>query len=490
MRCHPARWLWGLIPVAMLSWLAVQVERSSIQSDLEQRSAAALAAAGHDWAVVAFDGRDGLLAGQPDSEHQREEAVALVSGVWGVRVVRTRTDSPAMPQFPPLERTLDDQSPEAVVSDLAPDDAAHVPAEAAQSLAAASSETLRTGGEPGGPSVPTSEEAGASALPTVPTREASLSPSSVPAAETAPPPAGAAVSQPPAPAANAASEGAPEIPVPKAPALSDPATGQAATQPPAKTEQETAPTVAAQMQLPTQKPAAEPSALRPPEAAAAPAAESAAPPAKAEAEATRLAARAELPERKPASVTPAIEPPATPLAEAATAKHTPGPMTSAFPARRFETAALPPGNIAPAGACLGDVRAAAQRVEVHFARGDARFDPPGKSLIDGLIAALKACPEAVLRVAGHADATGKTRHNQVLSRHRARGVASYMANKGIDAGRLVAIGYGDKRPVAPNDTKANRARNRRIELTVTARAAPLPPMPIRKQGTRNGLSHR
>jgi outer membrane protein OmpA-like peptidoglycan-associated protein len=78
----------------------------------------------------------------------------------------------------------------------------------------------------------------------------------------------------------------------------------------------------------------------------------------------------------------------------------------------------------------------------------------------------------------------------VLSRHRARGVASYLAHKGIDARRLAAVGYGDSRPVAPNDSQANRARNRRIELTVTSHAGPLPPMPIRKQGTRSGLSHR
>ena len=58
-----------------------------------------------------------------------------------------------------------------------------------------------------------------------------------------------------------------------------------------------------------------------------------------------------------------------------------------------------------------------------------------------------------------------------------------MVQKGIDAGRLDAIGYGDQRPVAPNDTRANRAKNRRIEVAITARAAPLPPMPVRKQGT-------
>ena len=39
MRCHPTRWLWGLIPIAMLSWLAVHVDFDRIERDLEHRSA-------------------------------------------------------------------------------------------------------------------------------------------------------------------------------------------------------------------------------------------------------------------------------------------------------------------------------------------------------------------------------------------------------------------------------------------------------------------
>ena len=54
MRCHPIRWLWGLIPVAMLAWLAVHLKSAPMERDLEQRSGAALSAAGHDWASVGF----------------------------------------------------------------------------------------------------------------------------------------------------------------------------------------------------------------------------------------------------------------------------------------------------------------------------------------------------------------------------------------------------------------------------------------------------
>ncbi len=101
MRCHPTRWLWGLIPIAMLSWLAVHVESDRIERDLEQRSSAALAVAGFDWASVAFSGRDGLLVGRPVSARERDDAAALVGNIWGVRTVETRVAmSPAAAGLP------------------------------------------------------------------------------------------------------------------------------------------------------------------------------------------------------------------------------------------------------------------------------------------------------------------------------------------------------------------------------------------------------
>jgi outer membrane protein OmpA-like peptidoglycan-associated protein len=42
----------------------------------------------------------------------------------------------------------------------------------------------------------------------------------------------------------------------------------------------------------------------------------------------------------------------------------------------------------------------------------------------------------------------------------------YIVSRGIDPGRIIAHGYGPDRPVAPNDTEANRARNRRVEMRV------------------------
>jgi len=204
-------------------------------------------------------------------------------------------------------------------------------------------------------------------------------------------------------------------------------------------------------------------------------------------------------ETSPPAAAPAVPPP--PVRKPVTAVKTPSqaapesvvvapapPLPQRVP--RFETAALPQSHIGSETDCVGQVRGAAQRVEVHFAHGRAQLDTAGKTLIDGLIGALNVCPGTALHVGGHSDASGQARRNLALSKRRARTVASYMIDKGIDAGRLVAIGYGDTRPVAPNDTQENRAKNRRIEVAITARAAPLPPLPVRKQGTDNGLSRR
>src|SRR5690606_2891563 len=74
--------------------------------------------------------------------------------------------------------------------------------------------------------------------------------------------------------------------------------------------------------------------------------------------------------------------------------------------KRFETAALPQSHIALHEDCIERTRIAARAVEVHFAHGYARLDGRGKHLLDRLAVAVGVCPEATLRISGHADTTG------------------------------------------------------------------------------------
>ena len=69
-----------------------------------------------------------------------------------------------------------------------------------------------------------------------------------------------------------------------------------------------------------------------------------------------------------------------------------------------------------------------------------------------------------VRVAGHTDSTGSDSYNQTLSERRAQSVAWILTSKGVAAGRIFAAGYGERYPVASNDTAEGRQLNRRVEL--------------------------
>ncbi len=92
MRCNPARWLWGLIPIAMLSWITYQWERAAIETDLGRRTALGLEQAGEGWAEASFDGRDAIISGKAPKDGAAKKALDAVRSVWGVRVTSLRTD--------------------------------------------------------------------------------------------------------------------------------------------------------------------------------------------------------------------------------------------------------------------------------------------------------------------------------------------------------------------------------------------------------------
>jgi OOP family OmpA-OmpF porin len=72
-------------------------------------------------------------------------------------------------------------------------------------------------------------------------------------------------------------------------------------------------------------------------------------------------------------------------------------------------------------------------------------------------------------IAGHTDSTGNEAYNEALSQRRAASVRSYLVdNFKLDANKLFARGFGEKAPVASNDTADGRQRNRRVELSCCA----------------------
>ncbi len=105
------------------------------------------------------------------------------------------------------------------------------------------------------------------------------------------------------------------------------------------------------------------------------------------------------------------------------------------------------------------------RSERQFAPGSALPAPELRPLFQKIAAALDKTPGAVV-VAGHADASPTQRYasNLELSAARAQAAARMMAPKLSDPKRLTAEGKGDAEPLAPNDTDANRAKNRRVAI--------------------------
>lgn len=93
MRCRPWRWLWGLLPLALLALAALAFSRSSIEADLQERTRFALEEAGLDWASSRFVGRDAAMTGQAFDEEDRTRALEVVRSTWGVRLA---TDEAAL----------------------------------------------------------------------------------------------------------------------------------------------------------------------------------------------------------------------------------------------------------------------------------------------------------------------------------------------------------------------------------------------------------
>lgn len=104
---------------------------------------------------------------------------------------------------------------------------------------------------------------------------------------------------------------------------------------------------------------------------------------------------------------------------------------------------------------------------IYFKTGSAELDKESEPLLNSGADIAKRCPAVKFDVEGHTDSIGSKGFNQALSEQRANSVVDYLTAKGVSPARIHSAGYGDTRPVAPNNSEANRAKNRRIEFKVT-----------------------
>ncbi len=140
------------------------------------------------------------------------------------------------------------------------------------------------------------------------------------------------------------------------------------------------------------------------------------------------------------------------------------------PSRKPKTRSAIPsksgGSNGDAQTCQSALDAAARRGRINFATASTRLRATSRPVLQRLAQVAKACRTVVIDIEGHTDATGSARLNMDLSLRRARAIVNYLTRAGVPATRLNAQGYGERRPIVPNTTRANRALNRRIEFRV------------------------
>ncbi|TRZ98549.1 MAG: DUF4398 domain-containing protein, partial [Deltaproteobacteria bacterium] len=104
--------------------------------------------------------------------------------------------------------------------------------------------------------------------------------------------------------------------------------------------------------------------------------------------------------------------------------------------------------------------------DVLFATGKAQLSPQANMSVTKLSEFLKNHPTRNVLIEGHTDSVGSDEYNQVLSGKRADSVKYELRNNGVEASRITTVGYGEKYPVASNDSANSRAMNRRVDVVI------------------------
>lgn len=105
--------------------------------------------------------------------------------------------------------------------------------------------------------------------------------------------------------------------------------------------------------------------------------------------------------------------------------------------------------------------------DTHFAFDSAVLRPDGVEQVRALAGRVKGVKDLGVEVSGHADSTGDEDYNLQLSQRRAASVKEVLVEEGVDPAAIMTRGYGETVPIATNATSEGRAKNRRVDITVT-----------------------
>jgi outer membrane protein OmpA-like peptidoglycan-associated protein len=104
--------------------------------------------------------------------------------------------------------------------------------------------------------------------------------------------------------------------------------------------------------------------------------------------------------------------------------------------------------------------------DVLFEVNGAELQPGAQTELLRLAEYLKRNPDRKILIEGHTDNTGSSEYNLQLSELRARSVESFLLGSGVSPDRVRALGFGETRPEAPNDSASGRQQNRRVEIVI------------------------
>lgn len=108
--------------------------------------------------------------------------------------------------------------------------------------------------------------------------------------------------------------------------------------------------------------------------------------------------------------------------------------------------------------------------DVLFAVDSAYVGREYGAMIERVVSFLTSNPDYTLTVEGHTDSTGTSEYNQSLSERRAESVRQALIERGANPGNVFAVGFGESRPVASNNTHQGRSQNRRVEIVINRAA--------------------
>ncbi|SHK45704.1 OmpA family protein [Hymenobacter psychrotolerans] len=103
---------------------------------------------------------------------------------------------------------------------------------------------------------------------------------------------------------------------------------------------------------------------------------------------------------------------------------------------------------------------------LFFDTKEYELKPKSRTELNRLVGFMKQYPDVQVEISGHTDDVGSDDDNLALSQNRAKSVYTYLVSQRVPATRLRFRGYGENKPLVPNDTDAHRQQNRRIELRI------------------------